>query len=120
MGGDSHTRHMRSQRFKAEVYAGHTTDCGALVPFDPAEKWKGTQLLSIGYRKHDGYAVQGSVNGVPFESWVFFYFKQWRLIVPNPALDSAHVAVGEVASFTLRPHQHPEDNPKFTPGPKRS
>lgn len=110
---------MTTKRFTGEVYAGHTTDCGVLVPFDPAKSWKGSKPLPIGYRKHVGHAVRGTVNGQPFESWIFHYFHEWRMVVPAAALEAADVAAGESAKFAVRPHPDPESAPKFTPGPKR-
>ncbi len=107
------------KRFSAEVYQGHTTDCGAIVPFDPSREWKTAELLPIGYRKHVGYAVKGSLDGKPFESWVFHYFHQWRLIVPASALRAAGVGAGDRGRFVLGPHPEPDAVRKFTPGPKR-
>jgi hypothetical protein len=108
-----------TQRFTAEVYAGHTTDCGALVPFDPAKTWKSSTPLPLGYRKHVGYAVRGTIDGKAFESWVFRYFREWRLIVPGRALEAAGVEAGDTAKFALKPHSDPDAVAKFAPGPKR-
>jgi len=107
------------KRFSAEVYEGHTTDCGVIVPFDPGGAWKASKPLPIGYRKLVGHAVVGSVNGKPFESWVFHYFHQWRMVVPGAALEASGTAAGDRARFVLRPHPRPDDAAKFTPGPKR-
>jgi hypothetical protein len=100
------------------VYQGHTTDCGVIVPFDPSKTWKESKPLPIGYRKLVGHAVQGTIEGAPFESWIFHYFRQWRMVVPGPALDAANVAAGHQATFTVRPHPRPDEAPPFTPGPK--
>jgi hypothetical protein len=107
------------KRFSAEVYEGHTTDCGVIVPFDPGRAWKGSKPLPIGYQKHVGHAVKGTIEGKPFESWVFHYFHQWRMVVPGSALKAAGVGAGESARFALRPHPQPGTAGKFTPGPKR-
>lgn len=110
---------MVTKRFTAEVYAGHTTDCGVLVPFDPAKAWKSSKPLPTGYRKHVGHAVKGTIEGKPFESFVFHYFREWRMVVPAKALDAAGIGPGESAKFALSPHPGPESVPKFVPGPKR-
>lgn len=110
---------MTNKRFSAELYAGHTQDCGVIVPFDPSKFWKGIEQFPIGYRKLVGYAVRGTVNGHAFESWIFEYFRQWRMVVPNDALDAASLDAGDRAKFSVSPHEDPENAPKFTPGPKR-
>ena len=110
---------MTTQRFTAEIYAGHTTDCGVLVPFDPSVQWQKAKPLPIGYYKHIGYAVRGTIEGEAFESLIFHYFKQWRMVVPGLAMAAAKLEVGDAAEFVLRPHPKPETAAKFTPGPKR-
>jgi hypothetical protein len=108
-----------TKRFTAEIYQGHTTDCGVIVPFDAAKVWKTAKPLPIGYRKHVGYAVRGTVNGKAFESWVFHYFHEWRMVVPEKALDAAGVGPEETAKFALSAHPDPESVKKFEAGPKR-
>src|SRR5436190_15305178 len=107
------------KRFSAEVYAGHTTDCGVIVPFDPSKTWKGSEPLPIGYRKLVGHAVKGTVDGKRFESWIFHYFHQWRMVVPGPALKAAGLGPGDTAKFAVSPHPDPESAEPFIPGPKR-
>lgn len=110
---------MTTKRFTAEIYAGHTTDCGVLVPFDPSRLWKSAKPLPIGYRKHVGYAVRGTVARRAFESWIFHYFHEWRMVVPADTLEAAGLGAGDSATFSVRPHENPATAPKFTPGPKR-
>lgn len=110
---------MTTQRFTAEIYPGHTTDCGVLVPFDPSAVWPKSTPLPIGYRKHAGHAVRGTIEGEPFESWIFHYAKAWRMVVPGPAMAAAKLEAGDAAEFVLRPHPKPATVAKFTPGPKR-
>jgi len=110
---------MATKRFTAEIYQGHTTDCGVIVPFDAAKVWKSSKPLPIGYRKHVGYAVRATINGKPFESFVFHYFKEWRMVVPEEALDAAGVGPEETAKFAHSAHPDPESVKKFEPGPKR-
>lgn len=110
---------MTMKRFRGVIYAGHTTDCGVLVPFDPSKLWKAAKPLPIGYRKHIGYAVRGTVGGKEFESWIFHYFHEWRMVVPGAAMDAAGVVAGDTATFAVRPHPRPESASKFVPGPKR-
>jgi hypothetical protein len=89
------------------------------VPFDPSKIWRTARPLPIGYRKHVGYAVRGTVEGQPFESWIFHYFHEWRMVVPEAAMAYAKVNAGDSAKFAVRPHPKPEIAPKFVPGPKR-
>ena len=110
---------MTARRFTGEIYAGHTTDCGVIVPFDASMAWRSAPTLPIGHRKHVGYAVRGTVGGEPFESWIFHYFKQWRMVVPGAAMKAAKLGPGDTAKFVVQPHPEPESAPKFKPGPKR-
>lgn len=110
---------MRSKHFVGEIYAGHTTDCGVLVPFDPSAAWPRAEQLPIGYRRLVGFAVRGSVAGEPFDSWIFHYHRRWRLVVPNAALAAARLGPGDRAQLLVRPHPNPEAAAKFVPGPKR-
>ena len=105
------------KRFTAEVYEGHS-DCAVLVPFDPAEEWK-TKPVRIGYGKHVGHAVRGTIGGVPFESWIWFYFHEWRMVVPDPVLAAAGLSPGDRAKVAVRPHPRPEAVARYRPGPKR-
>lgn len=111
---------MTAKRFTGEIYAGHTTDCGVIVPFDPSSAWKTAEPLPIGYRKFVGYAVRGTVNKKPFESWIFHYFHQWRMVVPESVLAVAALDAGDSAEFEVRPHPKPLGVAKFAPGPKRT
>jgi hypothetical protein len=63
--------------------------------------------------------VKGTIEGKPFESFVFHYFKEWRMVVPSKALAAAGLEAGDSAKFALRRHPDPESVPKFVPGPKR-
>ncbi len=102
------------QRFTAPLYAGHS-DCAVVVPFDPAAAW-GTPAHRIGYRQHRGHAVQGTVDGVPFVGWIWFYFREWRLVLPRHLLRAAGAAAGDVVTIRVKPHPDPAAVPPYTPG----
>jgi hypothetical protein len=105
------------KRFTAEVYEGHS-DCAVIVPFDPAKTWK-TGPRSIGYGKHKGHAVRGTLDGEPFESWIWFYFHQWRMVIPDPALAAVGAKPGDTVKVAVRPHPKPETVAPYKPGAKR-
>ena len=105
------------QRFTAELYQGHS-DRAVLVPFDPAKAW-GTQPRRIGYRKHTGHAVEGTVDGKPFEGWIWFYFREWRMVIPDAVLAASGAEPGETVKVAVRPHPAPETVAPYEPGAKR-
>jgi len=108
---------MTTRRFTAELYEGHS-DCAVLVPFDPAKAWR-KKPRRIGYRNHVGHAVEGTVDGEPFESWIWFYFREWRMVVPDRALAEIGAAAGDRVKIAVRPHTEPELAPPYAPGRKR-
>lgn len=114
-----HTPRMSAKRFTGEIYAGHTTDRGVIVPFDASKAWRSAPTLPIGRSKHVGYAVRGTANGEPFESWIFHYFKKWRIVVLGAAMKAAKLGPGDTAKFVVQPHPEPETAPKFKAGAKR-
>jgi len=103
--------------FTAELYAGHS-DCAVIVPFDPAALWK-TKPRRIGYRKYEGHAVRGRIAGQPFESWIWLYFHEWRMVIADEVLAAAGVAPGDSVKLAVEPHPAPESVPPYKPGPKR-
>jgi len=105
------------KRFRAELYEGHS-DCAVIVPFDPALAWK-SKPQRIGYRKYVGHAVRATVDGEPFESWIWFYFHQWRMVVPDAVLEAIGAAPGDSLQLTVRPHPDPASVAPYEPGPKR-
>lgn len=105
------------KRFTAEVYAGHS-DCAVVVPFDPAKVWK-VEPRRIGYRRYVGYAVRGTVDGEPFESWVWFYFHEWRMVLAERVLEALGAAPGDAVKVVVGPHPAPESVAPYKPGPKR-
>jgi hypothetical protein len=105
------------KRFTAELYEGHS-DCAVLVPFDPAKAWKSAPRR-IGYGKHAGHAVKGTVNGEPFESWIWFYFREWRMVIDGVVLAAIRAKPGDALKIAVRPHPSPDDMRPYKPGPKR-
>lgn len=113
----SPARKRRAKTFTAEIYEGHS-DRAVIVPFDPSKAW-GTKPRRIGYRNHVGHAVLGNVGGKPFESWIWFYFREWRMVIADPILAAAGAAPGDAVKITVRPHPEPESVAPYEPGPKR-
>ena len=107
----------RTKQFTAEIYEGHS-DCAVIVPFDPVQAWK-TTPKRIGYGKHTGHAVEGSIDGVPFEGWIWFYFHEWRMVVPDAVLSAIGAAPGTAVKVVVRPHRDPESVAPYEPGPRR-
>lgn len=103
--------------FTAELYAGHS-DCAVIVPFDPAKAWK-TKPRRIGYRDYVGHAVRGTVDGEPFESWIWFYFHEWRMVIGDAVLATLDVAPGDAVKIAVGPHPKPDSVAPYKPGPKR-
>jgi hypothetical protein len=102
------------KRFTSEIYEGHS-DCAVFVPFDPAQEWNSVPRL-FGYRKHVGHAVSGTINGQPFESWIWFYFKEWRMVIDAAVLRAAGLKAGDKAKIAVRPHPKPEAMAPYKPG----
>ena len=108
---------MSAKKFSAELYEGHS-DCAVIVPFDPSKTWDAVPRR-IGYRKYTGYAVSGTVNGAPFESWIWFYFHEWRMVISDGVLATIGAAAGEQVRVAVKPHPRPEAVAPYEPGPKR-
>ena len=105
------------RRFRAELYAGHS-DSAVIVPFDPSKSWK-TKPRRIGYRKYTGHAVRGTINGESFESWIWFYFHEWRMVIADAVLAAIDASPGDTVKISVRPHPEPEKVPPYRPGAKR-
>jgi hypothetical protein len=105
------------KKFTAEIYAGHS-DCAVIVPFDPAAVFE-TAPRRIGYRKHRGYAVRGTIEGHPFEGWIWFYFHQWRMVIPDPVLAAIDAGPGDEVQVAVRPHPESASVAPYQPGPRR-
>jgi hypothetical protein len=103
--------------FTAEIYEGHS-DCAVVVPFDPARVWK-TKPRRIGHREYVGHAVRGTVGGRAFESWIWFYFHQWRMVIADDVLAAAGATPGDEVKIAVGPHPDPEAVAPYQPGPKR-
>jgi hypothetical protein len=102
------------KRFTATLYEGHS-DCAVLVPFDPSMTWN-AKPRRIGYGKHMGYAVQGTVNGKPFESWIWFYFREWRMVIADAVLAAAKAEPGDAVRIAVRLHPRPGTAAPYKPG----
>ena len=106
------------KRFTARLYEGHS-DCAVLVPFDPSKTWTAASPRKIGYGKHVGYAVSGKVNGAPFESWIWFYFHEWRMVIADSVLAAIGASPGDELKIVVKPHPKPESVAPYKPQAKR-
>jgi len=67
--------------FSGVVLSGHKQDA-VEVPFSPAERW-GIRPQRVGPRRL-GYAVHGTVEGVPFDSHIVARSRRfWLLLEPS-------------------------------------
>jgi hypothetical protein len=111
------------KRFTAELYEGHS-DCAVLVPFDPVAIWN-TTPRRIGYQKHMGHAVAGKVaasgtaKAEPFESWIWFYARQWRMVIDDDVLAKIKAEPGQRVKLAVRPHPKPETVAPYRPARQR-
>jgi hypothetical protein len=110
-------RRARMEKFAAELYEGHS-DCAVIVPFDSATSWK-AKPRRIGYGKHVGYAVRGTVNGEPFEGWIWFYFHEWRMVIADAVLAKIGAEPGQLLKVCVSTHPKPETVEPYQPGAKR-
>ena len=88
-----------STSFTSTVRSGHKEDA-IEVPFSPLDKWS-LPPQPIGPRRL-GYPVQGTVQGVTFQSYIVSRSKRFWLLL-DPALEeAAGIAVGSVVQVVLR------------------
>ena len=102
------------KRFTATLYRGHS-DSAVIVPFDPGTLWQ-LEPRRIGYRKYVGYAVRGRIAGVTFESWIWLYFHEWRMVIADAVLAKAKVEPGDAVTISVEPHAKPEQVAPYVPG----
>ena len=91
---------MKRKRFKAEIQSGHKENA-VEVPFDPAKVWDiPTKPLLKGRR---GHRVQGSLNGLQFESVIVPRSGKFFLLVEEDVQRATDVLVGEVVDVVVGP-----------------
>jgi hypothetical protein len=91
---------MKPARFRSELLAGHK-GCACEVPFDPEQRWGIAKApLRPGRR---GHRVQGTINGVAFESEVVPRMRRFWVLVGESVLKRARLAIGDVANIALEP-----------------
>ena len=71
---------MPAESFAATIRSGHKVD-EVPLPFDPAARW-GARAVRFAPGRF-GYAVEGTMNGVPFESHVVVRSGSFLLLVPR-------------------------------------
>jgi uncharacterized protein DUF1905 len=108
---------MKSERFDAVLLLGHK-GCGAEVPFDPARRWGiAARPLWPGRR---GHRVEGSLNGVRFESCVVARSGRFWVLVDEKTREAAGAAIGDTARVTLVPvDANPGRRKALSPPPRK-
>ena len=92
--------------FEAELYEGHDKTCAVHVPFDPNEIWGAApDEIVIGRSKkaRKAHRVSGSINGVPFESAIWFYFRNFVLIIEPAVRKRAKAKPGDTVEIVVAP-----------------
>ena len=93
---------MKTQRFEASLLEG-PKEAALEVPFDPAEVWsQATRHLAPG---RWGHLVQGSINGVRFESAVVPRSGKYYLLVDDALRQSAGLAPGLPVPVVIEPRR---------------
>jgi len=90
----------REQDFEAVLLSGHKQDAVEL-PFDPALAWDSRPVAIRPGRR--GHRVAGTVNGVPFDSWVVSRQKRHYVLVEEPVRAKAGIAAGDRVHVVLAP-----------------
>jgi hypothetical protein len=100
------SKRQRGVGFEAALYEGHDGTCAVHVPFDPGEVWDAPPAeIVIGRKKtpRKAHLVRGTVDGVPFESAIWFYFRSWVMIVEPAVRKRAKVKPGDTVEIVVEP-----------------
>lgn len=89
---------MKKQRFKAALQSGHKENA-VEVPFDPTEVW-GVDPKAL-WKGRRGHRVQGSVNGVSFESSIVPRSKKFYLLIDEELERKTGIAEGDVIEVAV-------------------
>ena len=91
---------MKRKRFKAELQSGHKENA-VEVPFDPVQVWDiPVKPLLRGRR---GHRVQGSLNGLQFESVIVPRSGKFFLLVEDDVQRATDIVVGDVVDVVVGP-----------------
>ena len=95
---------MKKKKFQAEIQFGHKDDA-VEVPFDPVEAW-GVPPQPL-WRGRRGHAVQGTLNGCPFEeSFIVPRQKKFFMVIDRDLKQAAGVAAGDSVKLIIEPKQN--------------
>jgi hypothetical protein len=100
------TRKAKGVGFQAALYEGHDGTCAVHVPFDPKEVWDHAPSEIVIGRKQtprQAHLVRGTVNGVSFESAIWFYFRNFVMIIEPAVTKRAKVAPGDTLEIVVEP-----------------
>mgnify|MGYP001166117007 CR=1 FL=1 len=88
------------EQFEAVLFAGHKEDA-VEVPFDPSRLW------NLPKQKHwngrNGNFVQGTINGIHFESALVPRMKKFFLLIDEDIKAAAKIAVGDIIKVVIEP-----------------
>ena len=100
------TRKRKGVGFSAEMYEGHDGTTAVHVPFDPREVWDAAPAaIVIGRSKkpRNAHLVRGTVNGVAFESAIWFYFRDFVMIIEPAVRKAAKAKPGDTVEIVVEP-----------------
>ncbi len=101
---------MQRAQFDGVILSGHKEDA-IQVPFDPTERWAvAAQPLRAGRR---GHAVNGTVNGCRFRSFIVSRSRKFWLLLPAELEVIAGVTAGDKVTIKVGPDH------SFKPKPLR-
>jgi len=91
---------MKRERFRGTVLEGHR-GAAIEIPFDPAKRWE--VPLSRFRQGRRGHEVQGSVNGLRFESFVVARARRFFVLVADELRAAAGLSIGDTVEVALEP-----------------
>jgi len=98
---------VKKKTFRAEVLSGHKENA-VEVPFDPSEAWAIPPKPL--WRGRRGYAVKGSLNGTPFESFIVPRSQRFYLLIDIELSRVAGVKEGDKVAVSVAPSPGHDDN----------
>lgn len=90
--------------FEAQLYKGHDETCAVHVPFDPREVWgdpRSDIVVGRSKKPRRAHRVRGTVNGVSFESAIWFYFRNFVMIIDADTRKRAKARPGDMLEFVI-------------------
>lgn len=88
------------EKFTAEILDGHK-GAAVEVPFDPTITW--SLPVRPLWRGRRGHAVNGTVNGVSFQSAIVPRSRRFYLLLDEGVLHAAELSLGATATFSVTP-----------------